>query len=266
MIMSALEGDRVHLVRQPIVSVGERKPVIYEVLARLEDEDGTIRKPVEFIPQAEALGLVERIDRRVVAGACERWSRYADADMQLMLSVNMSARSFGAEMLQFLDEQARKWGVDQQALTVEITETAVTRGGVQTEAFVHRLRDQGLRVAMDDFGSGSTSFRLMRDLRLDYVKLDGSLIRDLATDATGRDFVRAIADVAHATGAHVIAEHVQDYAEGLCSGIQDPARPYAAYCALGMPSWESDDKKVYRIHCVSKKGTIWRIERIPEDK
>jgi len=63
---------------------------------------------------------------------------------------------------------------------------------------------------MDDFGTGSTSFALMRELQLDYVKLDGSLIRNLAADAPGRDFVRAIAEVAHATGAEVVAEHVQD--------------------------------------------------------
>jgi uncharacterized repeat protein (TIGR04076 family) len=70
----------------------------------------------------------------------------------------------------------------------------------------------------------------------------------------------------HEVGDTFVFEHVQDYAEGLCSGIQDPVRPYAAYCAMGQPSWESDDKSVYRIHCVSKKGTIWRIEGILKDK
>ncbi len=67
----------------------------------------------------------------------------------------------------------------------------------------------------------------------------------------------------HEVGDAFVFEHVQDYAEGLCSGIQDPARPYAAYCALGQPSWESGDKSIYRIHCISKKGTVWRIEKIP---
>jgi len=70
----------------------------------------------------------------------------------------------------------------------------------------------------------------------------------------------------HEVGDTFILDHVQDYAEGLCSGIQDPVRPYAAYCAIGMPSWESDDKGIWRIHCVSKKGTVWRIERVQDDK
>ena len=69
--------------------------------------------------------------------------------------------------------------------------------------------------------------------------------------------------------AHVgdtyLFEHVQDYVKGLCSGIQDPARPYDAYCAIGQPSWESDDSSIYRIHCISKKGTVWRLERIPDE-
>ena len=69
----------------------------------------------------------------------------------------------------------------------------------------------------------------------------------------------------HEVGDTFIFEHVQDYAEGLCSGIQDPARPYAAYCALGQPSWESDDNSIYRVHCISKKGTVWRIEKISKE-
>jgi len=210
MILDALEHDRVRLVRQPVVSVAGDRPTMYEVLVRLEDERGAFRMPSEFILQAEALDVVQRIDQRVVEGACERWRRYADAGEELRLSVNVSARSFGDEMLQFIDEQASRWGVDRQAFTVEITETAVTRGGVETETFVRGLRDRGFKVAMDDFGSGSTSFKLMRDLQFDYVKLDGSLIRDLATDALGRDFVRAVAGVALAIGAEVVAEHVQN--------------------------------------------------------
>ena len=70
----------------------------------------------------------------------------------------------------------------------------------------------------------------------------------------------------HEVGDSYVIEQVQDYVKGLCSGIQDPARPYAAYCALGMPSWESDDKSIYRIHRISKLGTVWRLERIPEDE
>ena len=70
----------------------------------------------------------------------------------------------------------------------------------------------------------------------------------------------------HEVGDSYVIEQVQDYVKGLCSGIQDPARPYAAYCALGMPSWESDDKSIYRIHCISKLGTVWRLERIPEEE
>jgi len=70
----------------------------------------------------------------------------------------------------------------------------------------------------------------------------------------------------HNVGDTYVFEHIQDYVKGLCSGIQDPARPYAAYCALGQPSWESDDKSIYRIHCISKKGTIWKLEGIPDEK
>jgi len=70
----------------------------------------------------------------------------------------------------------------------------------------------------------------------------------------------------HNVGDTYVFEHIQDYVKGLCNGIQDPARPYAEYCAIGQPSWEADDKSIYRIHCVSKKGTVWKLERIPDEK
>ena len=242
-IASALDADRLRLVRQPIVSVSSGDVAMYEVLARLEDEDGTIRLPGEFIPQAEALDMVERIDRRVLEGTCERWRRYADAGEELKLTVNVSGRSIGPDMVRLIRSLAEQWRVPPEALVIEVTETAAARGGTSVGSFFSGLRGHGFGVAVDDFGSGNTSLKALRDVPIDFLKIDGSLIRELPSSPRDQEYVRAFSVVAHATDIAMVAEHVEDgetmgllaeygveYAQGYHLGRPEefPAEPVVA--------------------------------------
>ncbi|MBM3957743.1 MAG: bifunctional diguanylate cyclase/phosphodiesterase, partial [Gemmatimonadetes bacterium] len=210
LIEDALEHDRLRLVRQPIVTVSTGEVAMYEVLSRLRDQDGTVRSPAEFIPQAEALDLIEGLDREVVAQACHRWRRYADAGLELRLSLNVSGRSIGTGMMLHICEQAKQWRVPHEAITVEVTETAVAREGGSVRAFFQALRERGFKVAIDDFGSGNTTLLELRDVPLDYLKLDGSLIRKLPSSQIDREFVRAFSGIARVMGVAAVAEHVED--------------------------------------------------------
>jgi len=210
MIVSAIEQRRLRLFRQPIVSIADRKLVMHEVLVRIEDEDGTIRTPGDFMPQAETLGLANRIDRCIIDATCKRWRNYADAGRELSLSVNISVASLGQETAAFLRERAAQSGVPPGALTVELTETAPERRTAAVHAFFHNLRAAGFRVAIDDFGSGHATLRELRHASLDYLKIDGSLVQALARSPVDHALVSAFTGVAHAMGASVIGEQVEN--------------------------------------------------------
>jgi len=209
-IMDALEKDRLVLYRQPVVDFQTRQTAIWEILVRLQDREGNLRMPGEFIPAAEELGLVHLLDRRIVELAFERWQECSRAGEDLRLSINISALSARPDMARFIIEEARARGVPPALMTLEVTETAAIRAGPRAQRFVSMLCEDGFSLALDDFGSGTASFREIRELTFKYLKLDGSLVRPLRTDSFARDLVRGLVDLAHTLGLEVIAEFVQD--------------------------------------------------------
>ncbi|MBI4219718.1 MAG: EAL domain-containing protein [Chloroflexi bacterium] len=210
MILDAVSQNRLRLYWQPIVSVETRQPFMHEVLVRLADAEGRLYAPMEFIPQAETLDLIHVIDQRVVELSFDRWRRYADSGRKLRLSINLSARSLDGDMAGFLIDVGQKKGVKPESVAFEITETATWRGGPQTEEFARLVTSAGFRMAIDDFGSGATSFKQIRRLPFHYLKLDGSLVENLRDGRPDRDFVRSLSGLAHALGVEIIAEFVQD--------------------------------------------------------
>ena len=233
LVEGALDHGRVHLLRQPIVSVSDRSLLMYEVLLRLEDEHGTIMMPGDFMPHAEALDLSERIDRTVVEAACSRWRKYADAGAETPLSLNISARSIGPDMAAYIHERAGQWRVSPEALTIEVTETAPARTGRAVSVFFEDLRERGFKLAVDDFGSGNTSLTQLRGVRFDYLKVDGALVRESSANPVDRELLRAYSGVARALGVRVIAEQVED-AEAM-EFIRDIGVDYAQGYFLGRP-------------------------------
>lgn len=178
-----------------------------EVLLRLRDEQDPkhLIAPGHFIAHAERSGLVRDIDRWVFARAVE-----VLAEHPLQLAVNLSGRTVAAGGFpEFATKVLKQHGVDPQRLIIEITETAAVGDLVDARAFMAELRQLGCRIALDDFGSGYSSFTYLRHLRADLVKIDGQFVRDIHKERESQIFVRAIAEAARLVTGDTVAEFVE---------------------------------------------------------
>lgn len=205
-IKDAQREGRLALVFQPVVHLADEQPIYYEVLLRMHGENGEVILPGSFIPVAERFGLMPELDRWMIRAAIDTLARRP----QLRLFINLSAASVTDEgVLAFLQRCLMETPAAGGRLGIEITETTAVRDLVEARTWMNRLRTLGCRFALDDMGMGFSSLTYLRDLPVDYVKIDGSLIRTLDTDATQRTLVQAVTMVAHALNKKVIAEWVE---------------------------------------------------------
>ena len=206
-IVGALNDGRVTLALQPIIDSKTRRPAFSEALIRLRQPDGSIVSPGAILPVAEKAGLVHLLDQRVMELALARLV----ADPQLTLSVNVS----GATVHDPDWPERFKAMIGQNPslaprLIVEITETSAIADVEATHAAISCARSLGVRVAMDDFGAGHTSFRNLRRLPFDLIKMDGAFVQNLARSPDDRFFVRTLVDLAHHMNLPIVAEWVED--------------------------------------------------------
>jgi diguanylate cyclase (GGDEF)-like protein len=204
-IIAALQEKRMMMALQPIVRTDTMRPAFYECLLRMRTRDDQIISAGEFIPVAEQIGLSRLIDQRVLELAVD----LVKADPRLHLSFNVSGLTSPDH--DWLVHLHRQTGGDRrltQRLTVEITETAAIQDLNETVTFVDTLKELGCRVAIDDFGAGYTSFRGLRHLGVDMVKIDGSFVRNIAADRGDRFFVETLIQLAKSLGMQTVAEWV----------------------------------------------------------
>lgn len=208
-LMGALDEGRVLLVLQPIVAASTRRLAFYEGLLRLRRPDGTLVPAAEFIEEAEALGLARRFDRRALELGVALLAQHPG----LKLAINISSLTAGDD-----DWTAALQGLAAgrpdiyPRLVVEVTETAMIHDFDAAAAFFDRLRALGCRVALDDFGAGHTSFRHLKSLNVDMLKIDSTLIAGLPGDARKRALVKSIVDMTVALDLETVAEWVGDEA------------------------------------------------------
>lgn len=210
-IRSSLRDHRFTLVFQPIVDLRTGRVVHYESLLRMIGEQGETIGPNAFIAVAERFGLIREIDRWVVetAIATQGASRLRGAPVSL--TINLSARHFGGpDMLELIRDATQRHRADPGSIVFEVTETAAVENFSSARDFIQALRSAGYRFALDDFGAGFSSFHYLKNLTVDYVKIDGSFVRHLGTDRADRIFVKAIADLAIGLGIRPIAEFVEN--------------------------------------------------------
>jgi diguanylate cyclase (GGDEF)-like protein len=206
-IIRALNDRRMMIALQPIVTSRSHEPELYECLLRMRRLDGTVVSASEFIPVAEQFGLAKLIDYRVLELAIELLS----ASPKIKLALNVSAATAtDPQWMAGLEGFTGKDRALTERLTIEITETAAISDVNTTIKFVSALKALGCRVALDDFGAGYTSFRSLRELGVDMVKIDGSFIQNLGTDAEDEMFVRALIDLARNFGVVTVGEWVGD--------------------------------------------------------
>jgi EAL domain-containing protein (putative c-di-GMP-specific phosphodiesterase class I) len=206
-IITALNERRIELAFEPIVETGSRQTAFYECLMRIRRSDGTVVPASAVIPVAEQLGLVRLIDHRVI----ELVTTELVAAPDLRASLNVSPDSIiDPDWWSSLGAQLRANPGVAQRMTLEITETAAIQNLDETAGFVTRAKDLGCRIAIDDFGAGYTSFRNLRRLGVDMIKIDGAFVQNLPRSEDDRVFVRTLVDLGRSLGLTTVAEWVQD--------------------------------------------------------
>ena len=206
-VSSALEQHRMMLMLQPIVDCKTLDVKHYECLLRMEKHDGSRISAGDFIPVAEQLGMSHLIDRRTLEMTIDLLKRHST----LSLALNVSGLTpSNHEWLAALHQLTGGRRSLTERLIIEITETAVITDIDQTIAFVDTLKELGCKVAIDDFGAGYTSFKNLKLLATDMVKIDGTFIKNLAEDPQDLVFIKALRDLAKSLGMETVAEWVQD--------------------------------------------------------
>jgi diguanylate cyclase (GGDEF)-like protein/PAS domain S-box-containing protein len=218
-IHDVLEQDRFRLFFQVIENLGlqpgERGKIHGEVLLRIMDEDMQLIGPGSFIPSAERYNLMPMIDRWVIENTLKLLSANISTVIEVMerCCINLSGQSLSDErFMTFLVDCIHDTGVPPHLLCFEITETAVIANLNNASNLISKLRKMGCRFALDDFGVGLSSFGYLRNLSVDYLKLDGSFVKNIVNNKTDYEMVRAINQIGHTMNISTIAEFVEDAA------------------------------------------------------
>jgi diguanylate cyclase (GGDEF)-like protein len=204
-VMAALKENRLKLAYQPIIHARSRKVSHYECLLRMVKPDGSLLTAGHFVPAAEQMGIVHLVDRF----ALEATIAQLKARPQITLGVNVSGTAASDPVwLQSFVDYVRAEKTVASRLIVELTETAALHHFEENARFVSQLRDLGVRVAIDDFGAGYTSFRNLQMLHVDTVKIDGSYVQDLSQSPENQLFVRTLVGLARSFDIKTVAEWV----------------------------------------------------------
>lgn len=210
-LREVLDEDRIVLYWQPVVRLADQKTVHHEVLVRILDRSGNLVLPAQFIEVAESLGMVQEIDMSVVRKVIEVLKSPEMRGRKVRYFVNLSRVSLSdPNWVRRFQSMLSSMPIDHSQLVFEITETAAMSEVDVTQEFIAQMKNLGCRFALDDFGAGFSSFYFLKRFDVDYLKIDGSFVRDLATDEANRLFVRALCDVARGLNKQVIAEWVED--------------------------------------------------------
>lgn len=244
-LKDALMNDRFVLYYQPVVPVhsNSRHRAHCEILLRLRDEDGRLISPMTFIPAAERYHMMPQLDRWVVHTVLSCLGEgHPILQNYSVCAINLSGQSLGDDhFLDFVLDEIAASGVPPERICFEITETVAIANFKLATQFITRLRAMGCRFALDDFGSGLSSFGYLKSLEVDYLKIDGSFVKDIAHDKTDHAMVEAVNMIGHILGKLTIAEFVEndeileklraigvDYAQGYGIAKPQPVPLHAA--------------------------------------
>ena len=234
-LTSAIDENRFNLYHQVIRGLKDETAIKYEILLRLRDRDGGIVSPGEFITAAERYKLMPSIDRWVVAAAC----RYVRAARRRSVAIpviclNLSGSSLAdTSLLDYLLETLDRFEVPASAFCLEVTETNAIQNFARAIVFMKRLKDEGATFALDDFGNGFSSFSYLKRLPVDYLKIDGSFVKDIETDPIDLAMLKSVHHIGHTMGIGTIAEYVHN--DTIRRMIKEIGVDYAQGYAISRP-------------------------------
>ncbi len=238
-IREALSRDSFVLYLQPILDLRNNIVSGHEALLRMINEKGETDTPSNFLNVAERFGLIHDIDRWVVSKAIHLIKKLQQEGQVVSLEVNLSGKSFAdKELLPLIRSELAATGIDPIMLIFEITETALIENIAVAQHFITELKSLGCRFALDDFGIGFSSFDYVKHLPVDYLKIDGSFIRNLPHDVVDQHLVKAMVEVARGLGKKTVAEFVQD--EETLSLLREYGVDYAQGYHVGKPRHMSE--------------------------
>ena len=214
-ITSAVEDGRLELFYQPIIGIGgnpDQNRGHYELLLRMRDENGALVQPDQFIPAAERYNLMSTLDRWVVREVLTELADHSSGEdgAHFTLAINLSGTSLSEDrFLEFVVEELERHQLPEGAICFEITETAAISNLSRVIRFMQALKKLGCKFSLDDFGSGLSSFTYLKNLPVDFLKIDGQFISNVVDDSVDESMVRAISQVGQAMGIQTIAERVE---------------------------------------------------------
>lgn len=236
-ISRALEENRFELVHQIIMPLGNHHKRHCEFLLRMLDDQGKHIVPGAFIPAAERYNLMQSLDRWVVRNAFAFLAQFSNHQYDViaeMFFINLSGVSVGDEKFTtYVTEQLQLHQLEPSIIGFEITETAVIANLGSAVSFIEKVRKLGCHVALDDFGAGLSTFSYLKQIPADYLKIDGSFVRNMLDDAMDHAIVDAINRVGHVAGLQTIAEFVES--DAIRQRLADIGVDYAQGYAIGRP-------------------------------
>ena len=237
-IVTALNERRIRLAYEPVVAAGSRERAFHECLVRMDQGDGQVLLAPDIVPVAERLGLIRLVDHRVLELVVAELAAAPDVSLSLNISPDTT---MDPDWWASIESLMRAHPGVAERLIVEITETVAIQDIDDVRGFVTRLKNFGSRIAIDDFGAGYTSFRNLRKLGVDIVKIDGAFVQNITHSADDRAFVQTLIDLARRLDIKTVAEWVQDeqaasmlrdwgcdYIQGRLTGLASADRPWGA--------------------------------------
>ena len=206
-IVTALNERRIVMAFEPVVEAQSRGTAFYECLIRMEQDDGRVLLAPDIVPVAEKLGLIRLVDHRVLELVVAELA--GSPNVQLSLNISPDT-TMDPDWWASIESLMHAHPGVAERLIVEITETVAIQDIDDLRGFVTRLKNFGSRIAIDDFGAGYTSFRNLRNLGVDIVKIDGAFVQNIARSADDRAFVQTLIDLARRLQIKTVAEWVQD--------------------------------------------------------
>ena len=245
-IVTALNERRIVMAFEPVVAARSGQTAFYECLIRMEQDDGRVLLAPDIVPVAERLGLIRLVDHRVLELVVEELAVAPDVQLSLNISPDTTMDPDWWSSIESLMQAHPGVG---ERLIVEITETVAIQDIDDLRGFVTRVKNFGGRIAIDDFGAGFTSFRNLRKLGVDIVKIDGAFVQNIARSADDRAFVQTLIDLARRLQIKTVAEWVQDeesavmlrewgcdYIQGRLIGLASPQRPWSVATETVLPA------------------------------